>query len=103
MPRTGGGDTLMTSASWIAANFWFSEAISALALCPFSARSLNGSSGVNTTAAFGALVKVAPSSPTMGTACAMPGVSSTISVTLRATSSVRASEAPGGSWMMLIR
>ena len=30
----------------------------------------------------------------MGTACAIPGVSSTIFVILRATSSVRASEAP---------
>ena len=49
------------------------RAISACALWPFSARSLKGSSGVNTTAAFGALVKVAPSSPTIGTACAMPG------------------------------
>ena len=40
MPRTGGGDTLMTKASWMAANFWFSVAISACALWPFSARSL---------------------------------------------------------------
>ena len=85
------------------ANCWFSVPISACALCPFSARCLNASSGVNTTAAFGAVVKVAPSSPTIGTAWAMPGVSSTILVTLRAISSVRASEAPGGSWMMLIR
>ena len=77
--------------------------IKACALWPFSARCLKSSSGVNTTAAFGAVVKVAPSSPTIGTACAIPGVWSTICVTLRATSSVRASEAPGGSWMMLIR
>ena len=104
MPRTGGGATLMTNASWMAANCWFKAPIRACALWPFLARSAKSSSGVNTTAALGAVVKVAPSSPTMGTAWAMPGVASTIFlVTFLAISSVRASEAPGGSWMMLIR
>ena len=61
----------------------------------FLARSSKASSGVNTTAAFGAVVNVAPSRPTMGTACAIPGVSSTIFVILRATSSVRAERGAG--------
>ncbi len=103
MPRTGGGATEMMKASWMPANCVFNVLISACALWPFAARCLKSSKGVNTTAALGAVVKVAPSRPTMGTAWAMPGVDRTIFVTLRATSSVRASEAPGGSWMMLIR
>jgi len=68
IPRTGGGDTPMTNASWMAANFLLSEARIALALWPFSARSLKSSNGENTTAEFGAEVKVAPSSPIIGTA-----------------------------------
>ena len=74
-----------------------------VALSPFSARSSKGASGLKITAEFGALVKVAPSRPTIGTVWATPGVSSTILLTRRVTSSVRASEAPGGSWMMLMR
>jgi hypothetical protein len=48
--------------------------------------------------ALGALVKVAPSNPAKGTTWAMPSVSRMILAALRTTASVRASEAPGGSW-----
>ena len=74
-----------------------------VAVSPSLARSSKAARGLKITAAFGALVKVAPSRPTMGTVWATPGVSRTILLTRRATSSVRASEAPGGSWMMLMR
>ena len=60
-------------------------------------------SGTKITPAFGALVKVAPSKPAKGTACATPGVASMSLVTRRVTSSVRSSDAPGGSWMTVIR
>ena len=103
MPRTGGGDTLMTKASSTLANFLLSSRLILSALRPSLARSSNGASGLKITAAFGALVKVAPSSPTIGTVWATPGVPSTSLLTRKATSSVRASEAPGGSWMMLMR
>ena len=97
MPRTGGGDTLMTKRLLDRGELLVERADQRLRALPLLGALLEvGSSGVNTTAAFGAVVKVAPSRPTIGTAWAMPGVSSTILVTLRAISSVRASEAPGG-------
>src|SRR3990172_9551217 len=70
MPRTGGGATLITNASWIEPNCLLSAAMRACALSPFLARSLKSSSGVNTTAELGAVVKVAPSRPPIGT----PGI-----------------------------
>ncbi len=72
-------------------------------LVPSAARSSNGASGLKITAEFGALVKVAPSRPMIGTVWATPGVPSTILFTRCATSSVRASEAPGGNCTMLMR
>jgi hypothetical protein len=49
------------------------------------------------------LVKVAPSKPAKGTAWATPSVSRMIFVAAATTASVRASDAPGGSWMTVIR
>jgi hypothetical protein len=52
--------------------------------------------------AFEALVNVAPSKPANGTAWATPSVARMISAACRTTASVRASEAPGGSWFSVI-
>ena len=51
----------------------------------------------------GALVKVAPEKPTMFTAWATPGTVNAVSTTRRFTSSVRASAAPPGSCVTMIR
>ena len=72
-------------------------------MSPLAARSAKGASGVKIAPALGALVKVAPSKPANGTACTTPGVSSAIAAARRTTASVRASEAPGGSWITVIR
>ena len=83
----------MNNWPWIAAADW----------CGSWARFSNGSSVTKTAPAFGALVKVAPEKPTMFTACATPGTFSAISTARRLTSSVRASEAPGGSCVTMMR
>ena len=70
---------------------------------PLATRSGKGARDENTVPALGALVKVAPSSPANGTAWATPGVFSMMSATRRTTASVRASEAPGGRLMTVMR
>ncbi len=67
------------------------------------ARSANGSSTTKTAPALGATVKVAPEKPTTFTAIETPGTLSAISTARRLTASVRASEAPGGSCVAMIR
>ena len=103
MPRTGGGEMVMMKASWIRASRLRRSARMRSALSPLATRSWNGASGEKIAPAFGALVKVAPSNPANGTACATPGVSRRILAARRTTASVRASEAPGGSWITVIR
>ena len=104
MPGTGGGCTDDDEASWIAASRMNSSPWMAAADCGGSfARFSNGSSITNIAPAFGALVKVAPEKPTMLTACATPGIFSAMSTARLITSSVRSSEAPGGSCATTIR
>ena len=104
IPATGGGAMTRISASWITENLPNSEPMMAAEDCCGSlARSAHGSSTRKIAPAFGALVKVAPEKPTMFTACATPGVLSAISTARCCTSSVRESEAPGGSWTTTIR
>ena len=100
MPRTGGGATVMMKASWIAASLGLQSPAD-------RRRRQAGSPGAllerlqrrEDRAGIGALVKVAAAKPAKGTACATPGVASMMSTARRTTSSVRASEAPGGSWI----
>ena len=104
MPCTGGGSTTNTSASWIAASLpnsarWMPAADWFGSLARFS----NESSTRKTAPAFGALVKVAPEKPTMFTAPTTPGIFSAMSTARRFTSSVRASDAPGGNCATTIR
>ncbi len=73
------------------------------ALRPDAARSSKGVSGEKIAPAFGALVNVAPSKPANGAVARTPSVPRMISVARRTTRSVRASEAPGGSWITVIR
>ena len=104
MPRTGGGATTTTSASWIAfvlLNSW--RWIAAADWFESLARSLNGASTRKIAPEFGALVKVAPEKPTMFTAPKTPGVCKARSTTWRLTASVRASEAPGGNCTTVMR
>ena len=60
------------------------------------ARFSHGSSVRKMAPELGALVKVAPEKPTKLTPCSTPGVLSASSIARRWTSSVRASDAPGG-------
>jgi len=104
MPRTGGGITTTTSASWIEAKRW--NSVPWMAAADFlgsRARVSNGSSGRKIAPELGALVKVAPEKPAKFTACATPGTSRAMSTTWRLTASVRASEAPPGSCVTTIR
>ena len=104
MPRTGGGATTTTSASWIDIIFMNSARwIAAADWLGSLARSLNGLSTRKIAPEFGALVKVAPEKPTMLTAPSTPGVCSAISTALRLTASVRVSEEPGGNCTTPIR
>jgi len=98
MPATGGGATTTMKASLMAAYLansarWMAGA-ERLAL---PARFSNGSRITKIAPAFGALVKVAAEKPTSENACPTPGVSSARSMPRRISSSVRASEEPGGS------
>ena len=104
MPATGGGATTTMKASLMAAylanNAPWTAAAESLGL---PARFSNGSRITKIAPAFGALVKVAAEKPTRVKACATPGVSSAMSMARRITSSVRSSEAPGGSCAITIR
>jgi hypothetical protein len=79
--------SFMNNARWMPAAVWLGSL----------ARLWNESSTRKAAPAFGALVKVAPEKPTMFTAPLTPGVFKAVSTMRRCTSSVRASEAPGGS------
>ena len=104
MPITGGGATTTTNPSWIAANLPNSAPMMAAAdLRGSFARCSAGSSVRKTAPAFGALVKVAPEKPTMLTAWATPGVASAMSTMRRDAASVRASDAPEGNCVTMIR
>ena len=52
---------------------------------------------------FGALVKVAPSKPANETVCAVPSTASARLPASATTLSVRPIEAPGGSWIAMMR
>ena len=103
MPRTGGGGIVMMKASWMLPSRLRRSAEDDCRSRPFGSRSSNGTKREKIAPALDALVKVAPSNPANGTACCTPGVSRMISVALRTTSSVRASDEPGGSWSTVIR
>ena len=104
MPDTGGGCTTKMSASWIAANLPNSAPVMAAAdFLGSLARFSHGSRVRKMAPELGALVKVAPEKPTKLTPCSTPGVPSAMSIARRYTSSVRASDAPGGSWITTMR
>ena len=94
---------VMMKASWIADSLLLSSAWIFPAVSPFASRSANGLNAEKMAPAFEALVNVAPSKPANGTACATPSVPMMIFAASRTTASVRASEAPGGSWITVIR
>ena len=70
MPRTGGGGMAMMKASWIALHAARSARpmIALAAMAGSRTRSSNGSKPAKITAAFEALVKVAPEKPAKATA-----------------------------------
>ncbi len=104
MPCTGGGATTKINASWIAERRLNNSPVIAPAdWCGSLARSSNGESTAKMAPALGASVNVAPEKPTTFTALETPGTFSAISTARRLTSSVRASEAPGGSCTTMIR
>ena len=102
---TGGGGMVKMKASWIDRELAGSARPGcAAAVKPFGSRSSKGSKAEKIAPALEALVKVAPSKPAKGTACSTPSVSEDDAcVACFTTASVRASEAPGGSWMTVIR
>ena len=92
MPRTGGGGTMKITPAVIEE----SARCSSAAILSADSRSPRSFNGTNIAAAFGALVKVAPSNPAKATVAAAPGFFSAIRCACRRISSVRWSDAPGG-------
>ena len=105
MPRTGGGATTTTSASWIATSFREQRALDRRRRLVgiLGALSRTASSTRKIAPAFGALVKVAPEKPTMLTAPTHARRLQRDIDHLRLTASVRASDAPGGNCTTTIR
>ncbi len=103
MPLTGGGGMVMMNASWMPDRRWRISFRIVATDRPCRSRSSNDVNGEKIAPEFDALVKVAPSKPENATACDTPGVLSMMSIARRTTASVRASEAPGGSWITVIR
>ncbi|MCY1535317.1 hypothetical protein D9M68_707170 [compost metagenome] len=89
--------------SWIAANFWFSEAEMALPDSAALLRSSKGLSVTNTMPALELLVKPLMDRPGKAMALCTPGSFKAISLMRRITASVRSSEAPLGSCVKPIR
>ena len=105
MPRTGGGGMVRMKASWMAASLPFSSRLDmGGASSPAASRSSNGSKAEKMAPAFDALVKVAPSKPGEGHGVRDAfGVQDDLASPRATTASVRDSEAPGGSWITVIR
>ena len=101
MPGTEGGSSTNTKASR-SENILPRRSPRILAIGRWR-RSANGFSVTKITPVLGALVKVAPSKPTMPTAWATPSVAMIISEARRTSWSARSSVAPAGSCMAAIR
>ena len=102
-PITGGGGNTAMKASRMAAYCWFSAPAIAPADSEASPRSEKGLSVANTMPALELLVKPLIDRPGKATALSTPGCCMAISPMRRITSSVRSSEAPGGSCAKLMR
>ncbi len=96
-PRTGGGGTARTKASWMPLNFWFNAAAMAGPLPWAERRSSNGFKATKTMPALGATLKPLMLRPGKATADSTPGVLKAMSDILRITASVRSREAASGS------
>ena len=103
MPGTEGGSSTKLNASSSCASCSRTSAAILADVSPLATRSANGRNGMKITPALGALVKVPPSKPAKATEFCTPGCCRMIAEARRITASVRASDAPGGSWNTAIR